>query len=79
MLDLQYQLTQTGVDETLEGLAFTENTITTCALATFRKCGRVQQSIDFIEAAWNRDDDAKINTNNRIQVYTTTYSRFQSH
>ena len=48
---IKFQLTKTNVDDTLTRLELSDNVIKTIALAAFRKCGHLQQNIEFIEAA----------------------------
>ena len=76
---IKFQLTQTNVDDTLSRLELSDNVIKTIALAAFRKCGHLQQNIEFIEAAWKKADTEFDNTNSVPVIIAKKYPRFKAH
>ena len=76
---IKFQLIQTNVDDTLTRLELSDNVIKTITLAAFRKCGHLQQNIDFIKAGWKKVD-ADFNTaNSAEEINATKNSRFKTH
>ena len=76
---IKFQLTQTNVNDTLTRLELSDNVIKTIALAAFRKCGHVQQNIEFIEAARKKADADYNIANSAQEIMATKYSRFKTH
>ena len=76
---IKFQLTQTNVDDTLTRLELSDNVIKTIALAAFRKCGHLQQNIEFIEAAWKKADAEFDDANSANEIIATKYGRFKAH
>ena len=60
-------------------LELSDNVIKTIALVVFRKCGHLQQNIEFIEAAWKKADTDFNTTNSAEEIKATKYSRFKIH
>ena len=76
---IQFQLTQTNVDDTLTRLELTDNVIRTISIAVFRKAGHLQQNIEFAEAAWKTADTEFDSTNLAPVIIATKYSQFKKH
>ena len=70
---IKIQLIQANVDETLTRLELSDNVIKTIALAAFRKCGHLQQNIEFIEAAWKKADTDFNTANSPTEIMATKY------
>ena len=68
---IKFQLTQTNVDDTLTRLELSDNVIKTIALAAFRKCGHLQQNIEFIEASWKKADADFYIANSATEIMVT--------
>ena len=67
------------MDDTLTRLELSDNVIKIIALAAFRKCGHLQQNIEFIEAAWKKADADFDIANSATEITTTKYARFKTH
>ena len=76
---IKFQLTQTNVDVTLTRSELSDNVIKIIALAAFRKCGHLQQNIEFIEAAWKKADTEFDTANSATEIIATEYGRFKTH
>ena len=67
------------MDDTLTGLELSDNVIKTIALAAFRKCGHLQQNIEFIETLWKKADADIDIANSATEIMATKYARFKTH
>ena len=67
------------MDDTLTKFQLSDNVIKTIALAAFRKCGHLQQNIDFIEAARKKVDADFDIANSETEIMATKYARFKTH
>ena len=76
---IQFQLTQTDADDILNWLELSNNVIKTIALLAFRKCGRLQQNIEFIKPGWKKADIKFISTQLDAVIKATSYTRFKDH
>ena len=60
------------MDDTLTRLELSDNVIKTIALVAFRKCGHLQQNIEFIEAARKKVDAEFDEEHSANEIITTS-------